>query len=123
MGGARVFSHFYNPWENLATTKNRDISTRSLSRILEEVMEIEQVLGEYRSGDEDRRLCLFLTYRELRDEFSLIDHDDAMDQSVIPISSRFIHRKAMDTILTFFGREFRRPRYLCSLLAGVRRTG
>jgi len=43
-------------------------------------MNIEQVLDEYRKGDESKRLSLFLAYRELRDNFSSIeqesDHDD-----------------------------------------------
>ena len=43
-------------------------------------MEIEKVLDEYRNGDEDKRLCLFLTYREFREEFSRIDQDKAVDQ-------------------------------------------
>ncbi len=40
-----------------------------------EVMDIEKVLNDYRSGDEDKRLSLFLFYRDLRDEFSSIDRD------------------------------------------------
>ena len=43
-------------------------------------MNIEQVLDEYRKGDESKRLSLFLANRELRDHFSSIeqesDHDD-----------------------------------------------
>jgi len=43
-------------------------------------MNIEQVLDEYRKGDESRRLSLFLAYRELRDHFNSIeqesDHED-----------------------------------------------
>jgi len=43
-------------------------------------MNIEQILDEYRKGDESKRLSLFLANRELRDHFSLIeqeiDHDD-----------------------------------------------
>ncbi len=38
-------------------------------------MDIEKVLNDYRSGDEDKRLSLFLFYRDLRDEFSSIDRD------------------------------------------------
>ncbi len=38
-------------------------------------MDIEQVLDAYRNGDEDKRLSLFLGYRELRDEFSRIEQD------------------------------------------------
>ncbi len=36
-----------------------------------------RVLNEYRQGDLDKRLCLFLYYRELREEFSRIKEDDA----------------------------------------------
>jgi len=43
-------------------------------------MNIEQVLDEYRKGDESKRLSLFLANRELRDQFNRIeqesDHDD-----------------------------------------------
>jgi hypothetical protein len=43
-------------------------------------MNIEQVLDEYRKGDESRRLSLFLANRELREQFNRIeqesDHDD-----------------------------------------------
>ena len=40
-------------------------------------MKIDQVLEEYRQGDPDKRLSLFLYYRDLRDEFSCIDQDDS----------------------------------------------
>ncbi len=36
---------------------------------------IEDVLDEYRKGDESKRLSLFLSYRDLRDFFSLIDRE------------------------------------------------
>jgi hypothetical protein len=121
MGGVGILSLFYNLGENAATIKNRDIPKRSLYRIEEEVMEIEQVLNEYRNGDEDRRLCLFLTYRELRDEFSCIDRDGAGDQSAIPWSSTFVHRGIMQMILTFFSNGFRRPKSCC-FSAGAGRT-
>ncbi len=38
-------------------------------------MDINQVLDAYRSGDEDKRLSLFLGYRELREEFSRIEQE------------------------------------------------
>jgi hypothetical protein len=38
-----------------------------------------QVLDEYQKGDSDKRLSLFLYYRELRDEFSCIELDDSSD--------------------------------------------
>jgi hypothetical protein len=122
MGGARVLSLSYNPRENSATGKNRDVATHSSSRIQEEMMEIEQVLNEYRNGDEDTRLCLFLTYRELRDELSGIDQDGAVDQSPILWSSTFIHRGIMETILTFFSNGFRHPKSCCFFSAGAGRT-
>ncbi len=40
-------------------------------------MEREQVLCEYRQADADKRLSLFLSYRELREEFSDIDQETA----------------------------------------------
>jgi hypothetical protein len=121
MGGVRVFSLLYNPMENPTTIKNRDIPARSLYRIQEEVMEIEQVLNEYRNGDEDKRLCLFLTYRELRDELSCIDQDGAVDQSAILCSPTFIHRGIIEMISTFFSNGFRRPKSCC-FSGGVGRT-
>jgi hypothetical protein len=39
-------------------------------------MKIDQVLDEYRQGDPDKRLSLFLYHRDLRDEFSCIEQDD-----------------------------------------------
>jgi hypothetical protein len=39
-------------------------------------MDIEQVLHDYRNGDEEKRLSLFLFYREFRDEFSWIDEQE-----------------------------------------------
>jgi len=34
---------------------------------------IKEIVEEYRSADEDKRLSLFLTYRDLRDEFMDIE--------------------------------------------------
>jgi len=73
-------------------------------------MEIEQVLNDYRNGDKDKRLCLFLAYRELRDEFSRIDRDHALDQFPILWSPTFTHGNRMKTIWTFFSKGFRRPK-------------
>jgi hypothetical protein len=47
-------------------------------------MEIEEVLHDYRSGDEDKRLNLFLFYRDLRDEFSRIEQELGAVQSPEP---------------------------------------
>jgi hypothetical protein len=38
-----------------------------------ETMNSDQILSEYLNGDEDRRMSLFLYYRELRDDFTAID--------------------------------------------------
>jgi hypothetical protein len=122
MGGAQVFSLLYNPAENPATNKNRDTPTRSLSRIQEEVMEIEQALNDYRNGDEDKRLCLFLTHRELRDEFSRIELDSPVDQSPGLWFPTFVHRDMIKTILTIFSKGNRHPKSCCSFSAGAGRT-
>ncbi len=46
-------------------------------------MDSEQVLHAYRKGDENKRMSLFLYYRELRDAFSMIeDQEHAADRSV-----------------------------------------
>jgi hypothetical protein len=42
-------------------------------------MDTEKVLEEYRSGDDSKRLSLFLTYRELRDQFSSIEQESSHD--------------------------------------------
>jgi len=42
-------------------------------------MESDQVLDEYRNGDADKRMSLFLYYRDLRDEFNRIEQDDPLD--------------------------------------------
>jgi len=39
-------------------------------------MDIEQVLHDYRKGDADKRLSLFLYYREHRDAFGVIDDQE-----------------------------------------------
>ncbi len=38
-------------------------------------MNREQILSDYRGGDMDKRLRLFLAYRDLRTQFSSIDED------------------------------------------------
>jgi len=68
-------------------------------------MGIEQILSDYRNGNEDKRLGLFMTYRDLRNEFSRIDEDVPVVQSPVlrhptsfrgnPAKSRcpfFLHR-------------------------------
>jgi hypothetical protein len=43
-------------------------------------MDIEQILNDYRNGDESKRLSLFLAFRELREMFESIElessHED-----------------------------------------------
>ena len=39
-------------------------------------MKIDQVLDEYRQGDADKRMSLFLYYRELRVAFTRIEQDN-----------------------------------------------
>jgi hypothetical protein len=48
------------------------------------IMDIEGVLDAYRNGDEDKRISLFLTYRDLRDEFSRIEQEFEVVQSPVP---------------------------------------
>jgi hypothetical protein len=45
-------------------------------------MDIDRVLDEYRQGDADKRMSLFLYHRELRDAFSGIEQDKPADLSV-----------------------------------------
>ncbi len=45
-----------------------------------EAMDTEQVLDAYRNGDEDKRLSLFLGYRDLRNEFTRIDQEPEVMQ-------------------------------------------
>lgn len=59
-------------------------------------MDREEVLGAYRKGDENKRLSLFLAYRDLRDDFSLIEQESAHDDFVIirfPWSGKHWHKK------------------------------
>ncbi len=46
-------------------------------------MNRDQVLDEYRNGDESKRLSLFLAYRELRDHFNRIEQESTHDDFVI----------------------------------------
>lgn len=54
-------------------------------RSKEGAMDREQVLDEYRNGDEGKRLSLFLAYRDLRDDFTRVEeeipHDDFLTVS------------------------------------------
>ena len=42
-------------------------------------MKIDQILDEYRQGDANKRMSLFLYYRGLRDEFTCIEEDNSRD--------------------------------------------
>jgi hypothetical protein len=58
-------------------------------------MDIEKILDEYRNGDEGKRLCLFLAFRDLRDYFSWIEQESPVEDFPIvsfPWSKR--HRVA-----------------------------
>ncbi len=46
-------------------------------------MDREKVLNAYRNGDESRRLGLFLAYRDLRDQFTLIEQESSPDDFLI----------------------------------------
>ncbi len=47
-------------------------------------MDIDRILDDYRTGDEDRRISLFLAHRDLREEFIRIEQD----LEVAPLSGR-----------------------------------
>ncbi len=38
-------------------------------------MDIDKILFDYCNGDENKRISLFLAYRDLREEFSSIEQD------------------------------------------------
>ena len=44
-------------------------------------MDIDRVLDEYRQGNADKRMSLFLYHRELRDAFNGIEQDEPADLS------------------------------------------
>ncbi len=46
-------------------------------------MDMEEVVEEYKNGDEAKRLGLFLTYRELREDFSRIEQNSPHDDFTI----------------------------------------
>ena len=39
--------------------------------------DIESILKEYQQADANKRLDMFMAYRELREEFQRIDHEEA----------------------------------------------
>lgn len=46
-------------------------------------MDIDKVLDEYRKADDQKRLSLFMAYRDLRDTFEQIDNESAHDDFTI----------------------------------------
>lgn len=50
-------------------------------------MEIEDVLNEYRQGSTDRRMSLFLFYREHRNDFARIEQESPTDTSPVYAAS------------------------------------
>lgn len=84
-------------------------------------MELEQILCDYRNGDDDKRLCLFLTYREFRDEFSRIDQEKSVEGSPILWSPTFNQEDMIEAIRNFFSKGLRRPKSCCFSSAGAGR--
>ncbi len=46
-------------------------------------MDIEKVLDAYRAGDANKRLSLFMGYRDLRDQFEQIEQESEHEDFVI----------------------------------------
>ena len=55
-------------------------------------MNKEQVLQDYRDGDAEKRLSLFLYYRDLRNEFNCIDAEKERERSQGPWAPMCLHR-------------------------------
>jgi hypothetical protein len=49
----------------------------------EVALDIEQILNDYRNGDESRRLSLFLAYREFREMFERIEQESSHDDFLL----------------------------------------
>jgi hypothetical protein len=49
----------------------------------EVAMDIEQILNDYRNGDESKRLSLFLAYREFREMFDRIEQESSHDDFLL----------------------------------------
>ena len=62
-------------------------------------MKVDQVLDEYRMGNADKRMSLFLYYRELRDEFSCIEQDDPADPSAVYCAPEPIRQSMVQKVL------------------------
>jgi len=54
-------------------------------------MEKEQVLQDYRTGDAEKRLSLFLYHRDLRSEFSCIDGELELERTQDPWAPMCCH--------------------------------
>src|SRR5512139_607758 len=64
----------------------------------EGAMNREKLLEVYRKADDNGRLSLFLGYRELRDDFALIDQESEHDDFVIirfPWSRKHWHKQRL----------------------------
>ncbi len=46
-----------------------------------------EVLNEYRRGDADKRIAMYLFYREFRDRFSCIEQDDPTELDTLQLES------------------------------------
>ena len=57
-------------------------------------MKIDEILDEYRQGDADQRISLFLYHLELRDAFDKIEQEDPLDLFVVTKSSWVSERRA-----------------------------
>ena len=46
-------------------------------------MDTEQILNDYRNGDESKRLSLFLAYREFREMFESIEEESSHEDFLL----------------------------------------
>jgi hypothetical protein len=58
-------------------------------------MDTKQVLQEYRMGNAEKRLSIFLYYRDLRNEFSCIDQEQEVEWSLHLWSPKGIREKVL----------------------------
>lgn len=61
-------------------------------------MNKKQVLQDYRNGDAEKRLSLYLYYRDLRKEFSCIDGETELDRSQRPWAPMRLHGKLVRSL-------------------------
>jgi len=62
-------------------------------------MKIDEVLDEYRQGDAEQRMSMFLYHRELRDEFACIEQDDPADLSMADRTAEPIRQSMVRKVL------------------------